>query len=62
MDLRPDWIPVLGWIDDIILLAIGIYSVRRALDSYKLSFLNKASASKDTDDKQIIDGEYRIID
>lgn len=42
VDLAPDWLPVLGWIDDVTLLAIGIPALlklapRRAVDEARIA-------------------------
>lgn len=42
LDLLPDWLAVLGWIDDVSLLAIGIPAILRRLPPH---VLNEAESS-----------------
>ncbi|WP_026075669.1 YkvA family protein [Noviherbaspirillum massiliense] len=45
VDLVPDWFPVLGWIDDVTLLAFGIPALLRLMPQRALQDAHSASFS-----------------
>ena len=58
IDLRPDWLPVIGWFDDIIVLAVGTLGVWWLIRSYRQRCHQTPPPSEDD---KTVDGEYRII-
>ncbi len=57
-DLRPDWIPVLGWFDDVIALLIGMLLIWWYTRSYRNDLSDQQQPSEND---KTVEGEYRII-
>lgn len=59
VDLRPDWLPILGWVDDVLVLVVGILLFRWLIKRYRQS----AQASSHTPKGDgAVEGEYRIVE
>ena len=58
IDLRPDWLPVIGWFDDIVALAIGILIIWWFMRSYRR---RRQQTPPPPEEDKTVDGEYRVI-
>ncbi len=57
-DLRPDWIPIIGWFDDVIALGIGITVLWWLTRGYR----RKSPETKPpSEEDKTVEGKYRII-
>lgn len=57
-DLRPDWLPVIGWFDDAIAIIIGIFLLLWFTRSYRRS---PSKTGRTPEEDKTVEGEYRII-
>lgn len=63
VDFRPDWIPVIGWIDDLIVLAVGIIILLWLRRGYQRVQRATPPPPKDKrESEEAIEGQYRIIE
>jgi len=44
IDIIPDWVPILGWMDDVTILALGIPAILRRVPSHVLDEANTSAA------------------
>ena len=58
IDLRPDWLPVIGWFDDTIAIIIGIFLLWWFTRSYRRNLHKRGQTSGED---KTVEGEYRII-
>ena len=61
-DFLPDFIPMIGWADDLIVLILAIFAFVGLAPKRNLRDSSDNGQSHDKKDTQIFDGEYRIID
>ena len=59
-DLIPDFFPIIGWIDDLLILIISV-TVFLGLGSF--SIISKGNAhGPETKPNEVIPGQYRVVD
>ena len=59
-DLIPDFFPIIGWIDDLLILIISV-TVFLGLGSF--SIVSKGNTkSPETKHNEVITGQYRVVD
>lgn len=61
-DLIPDFVPVLGIVDDILILSIAVYAVFRLLPRLRLAADPQRNQRRGPDGKTIVDGDYELLD
>ena len=59
-DLVPDFFPIIGWVDDLLILIISV-TVFLGLGSF--SIISKGNADgPETKPNEVITGQYRVVD
>ena len=59
-DLIPDFFPIIGWIDDLLILIISV-TVFLGLGSFSIVSKGNNEASE-TKSNEVITGQYRVVD